>query len=101
MSCKLTFTAELDQNEVEWIHSLAVEAGCDDNAFVASLLRQGMFQARREKAIQSYQNGTATLSLAAGQAGLSQHDFIQLLEREQVGLNYDSAEFASDLAALR
>ena len=95
------FTPRLDQTEAGWIHSLAIEAGCDDNDLVSSLLRQGMSQARLDRAIHAYKNGAATLSLAAGQTGLSQRDFIQLLEREQVGLNYDSTEFASDLTELR
>ena len=97
----VTITPRLDQTEAGWIHSLAVEAGCDDNDLVSWLLCQGMSQARRDRAIHAYKNGAATLSLAAGQAGLSQREFIQLLEREQVSLNYDSTEFACDLAALR
>ena len=97
----VTVTPRLDQTEAEWIQSLVVEAGCDDNDLVESLIREGMSQARRDRAVQAYKSGHSTLTLAAGQAGLSQREFIQLLEREQVSLNYDSTEVACDLAALR
>lgn len=58
-------------------------------------------QGRLDLAVGLYADRRATLGQAARIAGVSQPEFMRVLGRRRVPMNYDVAEFEADLRTLR
>ena len=67
---------------------------------IKSLLRNGLKNLRRERAVEAFRRDEVTLSRAAELAGLTPWDFLALMDSEKLELHYDVAEFEEDLRAL-
>lgn len=55
---------------------------------------------RVELALRLYQKGYASLGQARKISGLSKWEFLELLSREKISLNYDESELKKDLKAI-
>ena len=97
----VTISARVDSDEVKMLEAFAAEEGCDRSALIKSLLRRGIRALRLEKAVASYAAEEVTLSRASEKAGLSTWDFMALMPRHHLDLNYDVAEFEEDLDAFK
>lgn len=96
-----TISTRLEPAEVELLVSLGEFGGMDRSSLVRALLRRGMKELRLEQALDAYRRDDVSLSRAAEIAGLSQWDFVALMEKECLDLHYGVDEFEDDLAALK
>lgn len=95
-----TVSTRLDTDEAALLESLSEVSGDDRSSLIRSLLRRGMKELRLEQAVSEYRRGAVTLSRASEIAGLSQWDFVALMEKEDLNLNYGVDDLESDLNAI-
>ncbi|MCB1134483.1 MAG: UPF0175 family protein [Verrucomicrobiae bacterium] len=100
MPASSTVSTRLAESEVALIQSLAELEGCDRATLIKTLLRSGLENLRRERAVEAYRREKVTLSRAAELAGLGPWDFLALMESEKLELHYDVNEFREDLDRL-
>lgn len=100
MSATSTVSTRLDAADLSLIQSLAELEGCDRATLIKSLLRNGLKNLRRERAVEAFRREDVTLSRAAELAGLNSWDFLALMDSEKLEMHYGVAEFEEDLLAL-
>jgi len=100
VSATSTVSTRLDPADLALIQALAELEGCDRATLIKSLLRNGLKNLRRERAVEAFRREEVTLSRAAELAGLKPWNFLALMDSEKLELHYDVAEFEEDLRAL-
>ncbi|MDD2240800.1 MAG: UPF0175 family protein [Kiritimatiellae bacterium] len=93
----VTLSMRLPPDEVKRLASAAAAAGLDRSAFLKHALRRGTRDLMLEQAADAYRRGAATLSRAAGMAGLSLRDFIAQMPSTNLELNYGLDDLLRDL----
>ncbi len=96
-----TISTRLEPDEAALLDSLGELSGTDRSSLVRTLLRRGMKELRLEQAVDAYRRDTVSLSRAAEIAGLSQWDFVALMDTQCLDLHYGVDEFESDLSAFK
>ncbi|MEI6675808.1 MAG: UPF0175 family protein [Verrucomicrobiota bacterium] len=101
MPATSTVSTRLEAADLSLIQSLAELEGCDRATLIKSLVRNGLKNLRRERAVEAFRREEVTLSRAAELAGLSLWDFLALMDLERLELHYDVAELEEDLRDLK
>lgn len=94
-----TISMRLPDREVERLEKLAREMGTDRPSFLKRALARGAADLMFERACQAYREGEATLSRAAGMAGLTLREMLLKMRSADLELNYGVDDLAKDLQA--
>ena len=92
-----TLSLRLPKSEIQQLAAAAALGGLDRSAFLKHALRRGARDLMLEQAADAYRRGAATLSRAAGMAGLSLRDFIAQMPSTNLELNYGLDDLLRDL----
>lgn len=94
-------TARMSDEELDLLDRLAAERGVSRSDAIREAIRQGAREALIKLALEQYREGEVGMRGAAELAGLSIAEMMAEANERDVLLNYDEADLASDVEALR
>ncbi len=80
-------TFRVDEETYKEIEETADRENMDKSTVARRLLKAGIEQARKRRAIKQYREGRWSLWKAAGEAGISLREMMELLVEERITLN--------------
>ena len=99
MKTSEVISARLPKGRVELIEEIAREEKVDKSTVLNRALEHYALEWRLNKAIESYREGSATLSRAAEIAGISVWEMIDILAQKKIPSQYDLEDLEEDLKA--
>jgi len=97
----VVISARLSSDRVKVIEEIAREEKVDKSTILDRALEHYAKEWKLQKAIESYQTGSVTLSRAAEIAGISIWELIDVLGKRRILLQYDVEDLEEDLKVLR
>jgi len=94
-------SARIPKERIKIIEEIAREERVDKSTIVDRALEHYTREWKLKKAIESYREGSVTLSRAAEIAGVSVWEMIDILARKKIPSQYDLEDLKEDLKALR
>ena len=94
-------TARMDDEEIDLVDRLAAERGVSRSDAIREAIREGARESLVRIALSKYQEGTVGMRGAAEIAGVTIAEMMHEANERGVLSNYDEAELASDVDALR
>jgi len=92
-----TVTTRIPEEDEEFLGELEDEMSADRSEVLRRLIRQGLNDWRKEKAVEGLRNHTMTVREAAEAAGVSYVEMLSLAGEEDVDIGYDDDELERDL----
>lgn len=92
-----TVTTRIPEEDEEFLYKLEDEMSADRSEVLRRLIRQGLDDWRKEKAVEGLRNHTMTVREAAETAGVSYVEMLSLADKEGVDIGYDDDELERDL----
>ena len=96
---KEVVSARLPQERVSQIEEIAREEKVDKSTVLDRALEHYIREWKLQKAIESYAEGSATLTRAAETAGLTVWEMIDVLAKRNIQPQYDAEDLEEDLKA--
>lgn len=88
-------TVRLSKRDLEKVEALRVLEDVDRSTLIKEFIEDGL----RRRAVNLYQRGKLTAGRAAETLGISLREFLEILEREGVSVNWDSESIREYLKA--
>lgn len=95
-----TVTTRIPAEDEALLTELEEELGADRSEVLRRLIRDGLGEWRRERALDRLRDGSITLRKAADLAGVSYVEMLSLAREEGVDVGYDSDDLDRDLERL-
>lgn len=95
-----TVTTRIPEDVEEHLSELEEETSADRSEVLRRLIRQGLDDWRKEKAVEGLRDHTLTVREAAERAGVSYVEMLSLADDEDVEIGYDDDELERDLKKL-
>ena len=92
-----TVTTRIPEDDEKFLSELEDEMCADRSEVLRRLIKQGLDDRRREKALDGLRKGTTTVRKAAETAGVSYVEMLALASDEGVEIGYDEDELERDL----
>ena len=94
-------TARLPREMLREVERLAEKMKVDRSELIRRLLGSALQQKRVEEAIQAYREGRVTLWKAAGMAGLSLREMMELAREKKIPVSYTLEDLRRDIEYVR
>lgn len=94
-------TARMDDEEIDLVDRLAAERGVSRSDAIREAIREGARESLVRIALARYQEGEVGMRGAAEIAGVTIAELMHEANERGVLMNYDEADLASDVDALR
>ncbi|MFQ6075913.1 MAG: UPF0175 family protein [Candidatus Bathyarchaeia archaeon] len=101
LTSKEVVSARLPRESARLIEEIAREERVDKSTVVVRALEHYTKEWKLQRAIESYREGTVTLSRAAEIAEISIWEMIDIVSKRRILLQYDVDDLEEDLKALR
>jgi predicted HTH domain antitoxin len=95
-----TVTTRIPEEVEKHLRELEEETSADRSEVLRRLIRQGLDDWRKEKAVEGLRDHTLTVREAAETAGVSYVEMLSLADDEGVEIGYDDDELERDLRKL-
>ncbi len=82
-------TGRVPKKYVEELKKISKDEGIDRSTALRKVLDIGFKEYRREKAVERYRRGKASIGRAAEEAGVSIFEMYDILEREKIPIELD------------
>ena len=92
--------ARFPKSSAKKLEEIAEEEQVDKSTVIARALQRYIRDWKLERAVESYRDGSVTLSRAAEIAGTSIWEMIDVLGKRKVQAQYDLGDFEEDLKTL-
>ena len=92
-----TVTTRIPEDDEERLRELEEEISADRSEVLRRLIRQGLDDWRKEKALEGLRDRTMTVRRAAETAGVSYVEMLALASEEDFDIGYDDDELERDL----
>ncbi len=100
MKASKVISARLSRERIKLVEEIAREEKVDKSTILDRALAHYTQEWKLRKALESYREGSVTLSRAAEIAGVSIWEIIDILEKRKIPAQYDLEDFEEDLKAL-
>lgn len=92
-----TVTTRIPEDDEDALAELEAELSADRSEVLRRLIRQGLDEWRREKALERLEDHTVTLRRAAEIAGVSYVEMLSLASDEGIDVGYTTEDLERDL----
>ena len=96
----VTVTTRVEKEVLRDMDKIAKDKHMDRSTLLRNLIHIGLKEEKKERVLTQYKHGKISMGKAKEELGIDTVDFIELLKREGIYLNYGKAQLEEDLKGL-